>query len=108
MIYGPPPKQHLYTKVQERQAHERPTEGVIISVKPNKDVITVIEGRSTKVQKFGNSGETRGSFPFCHQRTVERKDNNGSDSDVDDWHERKGAKEFRNLINQVALSRPNK
>ena len=33
----PPPKQQDYNKAQQRQAHERPIEGIITSVKPKQE-----------------------------------------------------------------------
>ena len=81
----PPPKQQDHAKAQQRQAHERPFEGVIISV-ANKNSIAVLEGRNTKISKFGGRDGTRGSPPWCPERTVERRDVD-SDSDVDHWDE---------------------
>ena len=102
-----PTKQIAYTKAPHRQVHERPCEGVIISVKPNENAIAVIEGRSTRVHKFGSSGGIRGTPPRCHERIVARGDVEG-DSEADDRQERKGAQKVRNLIKNVANSPPNK
>ena len=103
----PPPKQQDHTKAQVRQTHERPTEGVTTSVKPNENAIAVIEGRSTKVHKFGGKDGARGSPPLCPQRAIDRKDN-GNDNDVDDWNARSGAKKLRNLIKEIARPPANK
>ena len=70
----------------------------------NKNIIVQVEGRNTKVNKFGNNGGNCGIFPQRHGRTVARGDD--GDSDADDWQEREGAKKVRNLIKKVAQSFP--
>ena len=58
-------------------------EGIIISVNANKNSIMQLEGRNTKVNKFGNSGGNSGMPRQCLERTVERGED--GDSDVDGW-----------------------
>ena len=57
------PKQVDHQKVPYRQGHERPIEGITTSAKPNKNVIAVIEGRSTKVQSWSTVVEHADHLP---------------------------------------------
>ena len=103
----PPPKQLDYEKAPYRQAHERSGEGEITCINKNNHIESV-EGRNTKVHKFGNNGGIQSIPPQCHESTSRGDDDCHGDSEADDWQERQGAKEVKERIKQVALSPPNK
>ena len=74
IAFWPPPRQVDYQKIPPRQIHERPVEGIIFGVKTNKDISVQIEGRNTKVNRFGDVGGSSGNTkpPVCHGRTHEQ------------------------------------
>lgn len=122
-----PPKQCDYPKALSKAAHERPTEGVITTIKPNKNFhlihpqIVKVEGATIQTINFCNGGGEEGDWcnkciqqavSECAQRSQPSGDGNADDnrdgSDVDGWPARQQSKHARKQIKNVAQRLPDK